>query len=219
LNLKNVRKFDPSLYLVTDRVLAKGRPVEFIVEQAVKGGVTMVQLREKDCPTLDFVNLAILLKNLLVSYHIPLIINDRLDIALASDADGLHIGQQDMPYPIARRILGKDRIIGVSVENVDQAKEAEKSDMDYIGLSPIFLTGTKPELANALGLEGIRKIASFSKHCMVAIGGINAENAAEVLKAGATGLAVVSAIVSADDPKKAAREIRQEIDKFKNTGK
>jgi len=207
--------FDPSLYLVTDRSLAKGRPIEFIVEQAVKGGVTMVQLREKNCSTLDFVNLAILLKKLLATYRIPLVINDRLDITLASDADGLHIGQQDMPYVIARKILGKDKIIGLSVENIDQAKEIDKFDLDYIGLSPVFVTGTKPELANSLGLEGVRKIASFSRHCMVAIGGINAKNAAEVLKAGATGIAVVSAIVSADDPMNAAREIRQEVDKFK----
>jgi thiamine-phosphate pyrophosphorylase len=211
--------FDPSLYLVTDRSLAKGRPIEFIVEQAVKGGVTMVQLREKNCSTLDFVNLAILLKKLLAPYRIPLVINDRLDITLASDADGLHIGQQDMPYAIARKILGKDKIIGLSVENIDQAKEIDKFDVDYIGLSPVFVTGTKPELANSLGLEGVRKIASFSRHCMVAIGGINATNAAEVLKAGATGIAVVSAIVSADDPMNAAREIRQEVDKVKKSGK
>jgi thiamine-phosphate pyrophosphorylase len=211
--------FDPSLYLVTDRSLAKGRPIEFIVEQAVKGGVTMVQLREKNCSTLDFVNLAILLKKLLAPYRIPLVINDRLDITLASNADGLHIGQQDMPYVIARKILGKDKIIGLSVENIDQAKEIDKFDVDYIGLSPVFVTGTKPELANSLGLEGVRKIASFSRHCMVAIGGINATNAAGVLKAGATGIAVVSAIVSADDPMNAAREIRQEVDKVKKSGK
>jgi thiamine-phosphate pyrophosphorylase len=211
--------FDPSLYLVTDRSLAKGRPIEFIVEQAVKGGVTMVQLREKNCSTLDFVNLAILLKKLLAPYRIPLIINDRLDITLASDADGLHIGQEDMPYDIARKILGKNKIIGLSVEDINQAKEAERFDVDYTGLSPVFVTGTKPELADALGLEGVRKIASFSRHCMVAIGGINAKNAAEVLKAGATGIAVVSAIVSADDPMDAAREIRKEVDKFKKSGK
>jgi thiamine-phosphate pyrophosphorylase len=214
-----VRKFDPTLYLVTDRVLSKGRPVEFIVEQAVKGGVTMVQLREKDCSTLDFINLAVMLKKLLASYGVPLIINDRLDVALASDADGLHIGQEDMPYAIARRLIGKDKIIGLSVENVDQAKEANQLDVDYIGLSPVFVTGTKPELVNALGLDGIRSIASFSKHCMVAIGGVHSGNAAAILKAGANGLAVVSAIVSADDPMMAAREIRQTIDKFKYSGK
>ena len=207
--------FDPSLYLVTGRPLAKGRPIEYIVEQAIKGGVTMVQLREKDCSTLDFVNLANLLKRLLHANHIPLIINDRLDIALACDADGLHIGQNDMPYSVARRIFGKDKIIGLTVENIEQAKDANLLDVDYIGLSPVFATDTKSDLNPPLGLDGIRQIAAFSKHTMVAIGGINKNNAALVLQSGATGLAVVSAIVSAPDPMKAAHEIRQEVDRFK----
>ncbi|MBN1408490.1 MAG: thiamine phosphate synthase [Calditrichaceae bacterium] len=214
-----MKEFDPALYLVTDQKLSKGRPVEYIVEQAVKGGVSMVQLREKDCSTLDFVSMAIQLKKLLTSYHVPLIINDRLDVALASDADGLHIGQDDMPYVIARKIFGYGKIIGLSVENMEQAKEANKLDVDYIGLSPVFVTGTKPELVNALGLAGVREITSFSKHKAIAIGGISAQNAADVLRAGATGLAVVSAISSADDPMKAANEIRQKVDEFRNTGK
>jgi len=214
-----MKNFDPSLYLVTDRLLAKGRPIEFIVEQALKGGVTMVQLREKNCSIPDFINLAVRLKKILAPFHIPLIINDRLDIALASDADGLHIGQQDMPYAIARKILGKEKIIGLSVENITQAKDANELDVAYIGLSPVFVTDTKTELVNALGLEGVCEIASFSKHCMVAIGGINARNVVDVLQAGATGIAVVSAIVSADDPMMAAREIREKIDKFKNAEK
>lgn len=212
-----MKNFDPALYLVTDRMLSKGRPVELIVMQAVKGGVTMVQLREKESTTLDFVNLAKKLKRLLTPLHIPLIINDRLDVALAADADGLHIGQQDMPYSIARKLLGNDKIIGLSVENVDQAKEANKMDVNYIGLSPVFVTGTKPELVHALGLEGVREIAALSRHIRVAIGGINATNAAAVLQAGVHGLAVVSAICSSDNPMKAALEIRQEIDQFKNT--
>jgi len=212
-----VKNFDPALYLVTDRLLSRERPIEFIVEQAVKGGVTMVQLREKNCSTLEFVKLAISLKKLLAHFRVPLIINDRLDVALASDADGLHIGQEDMPCNIARKILGNDKIIGLSVESFDQALEANNLDVDYIGISPVFVTGTKPELTSALGLAGIRKISGVSKHPVVAIGGINAKNAAEVLMAGADGLAVVSAIVSADDPMKAARELRKIIDIFKNT--
>jgi len=212
-----VKNFDPALYLVTDRLLSRERPIEFIVEQAVKGGVTMVQLREKNCSTLEFVKLAISLKKLLAHFRVPLIINDRLDVALASDADGLHIGQEDMPCNIARKILGNDKIIGLSVESFDQALEANNLDVDYIGISPVFVTGTKPELTSALGLAGIRKISSVSKHPVVAIGGINAKNAAEVLMAGADGLAVVSAIVSADDPMKAARELRKIIDIFKNS--
>ncbi len=210
-----LKPFDPSLYLVTDRPLSKGRPIEFIVEQAIKGGVTMVQLREKECSTLDFVNLANLLRKLLDNYHIPLIIDDRLDIVLACNADGLHIGQHDMPYPVARKILGKDKIIGLTVESIEQAREANRLDVDYIGLSPIFATSTKTDLNAPLGLDGIRQIAAFSKHSMVAIGGINRYNAADVLKAGATGLAVVSAVVSAPDPMIAAREIMQEVDKIK----
>ncbi len=212
-----MKNFDPALYLVTDRLLSRERPIEFIVEQAVKGGVTMVQLREKNCSTLEFVKLAISLKKLLAHFRVPLIINDRLDVALASDADGLHIGQEDMPCNIARKILGNDKIIGLSVESFDQALEANNLDVDYIGISPVFVTGTKPELTSALGLAGIRKISGVSKHPVVAIGGINAKNAAEVLMAGADGLAVVSAIVSADDPMKAARELRKIIDIFKNT--
>lgn len=214
-----MKKFDPILYLVTDQGLSRGRPVEYIVEQAVKGGVTMVQLREKESSTLDFVNRALRLKKMLAPRNIPLIINDRLDVALASDADGLHIGQDDMPYPLARKLLGKDKIIGLSVENIEQAKDANKVDVDYIGLSPVFVTGTKPELLKALGLKGVREIAGVSKHIMMAIGGINAQNAADVLNAGASGLAVVSAISSADDPLKAAYEIRREIDKFKSKQK
>ncbi|MGQ9620711.1 MAG: thiamine phosphate synthase [Bacteroidales bacterium] len=212
-------KFDPSLYLVTDRSLAKGRPLGYIVEQAIKGGVTMVQLREKDCTARTFVNIALQLKKLLVSYNIPLIINDRLDIVLASDADGLHIGQQDMPYEIARKILGRRKIIGLTVESVEQAREANKFDVDYIGLSPVFTTDTKSDLGPPLGIEGIREIASFSEHIMVAIGGINVNNTFDVLNAGANGVAVVSAIVSADEPMKAAYEIKQEIERFKRSVK
>lgn len=203
--------FDLSLYLVTDQSLSKGRSVEWIVEQAVLGGVTMVQLREKDTSTLDFLNKAVALKKLLTPYGIPLIINDRLDIALAADADGLHIGQSDMPYHIARQILGYDKIIGLSVETIAQAEEANLLDVDYIGLSPVFSTNTKTDINTPLGLEGIATIASFSCHPMVAIGGINVENTPSILKAGAHGVAVVSAIVSADDVKAATQQLKEVI--------
>jgi thiamine-phosphate pyrophosphorylase len=206
-----MKNFDLSLYLVTDHALSKGRPVAWIVEQAVMGGVTMVQLREKNISTRDFLNKAIDLKKLLTPYGIPLIINDRLDIALAADADGLHIGQSDMPYHIARQILGNDKIIGLSVETIAQAKEANLLDVDYIGLSPVFSTNTKTDINTPLGLEGIAIIASFSRHPMVAIGGINAENTPAILKAGAHGVAVVSAIVSAEDVKEAARQLKKVI--------
>jgi thiamine-phosphate pyrophosphorylase len=205
-------KIDLRLYLVTDRSLSKGRSLEWIVEEAVKGGVTMVQLREKDCTTRQFIEQASKLKTLLQPYNVPLIINDRIDVALAVDAEGLHIGQSDMPYHIARNILGYSKIIGLSVETVLQAREANALDVDYIGISPVFSTTTKTDVNAALGLEGIQEIATFTKHPMVGIGGISVLNAKTVIAAGAQGVSVVSAIVSANDPAMAARSIRTQID-------
>ena len=198
---------DVSLYLVTDRGLSKGRTHEFIVKEAVKGGVTMVQLREKDVTTREFFQLAKRLKKSLSPLGVPLIINDRLDIALAVDAEGLHVGQSDLPYEVARKILGPDKIIGLSVETIEQARLANELDVDYIGLSPVFSTPTKTDTSKPLGLEGIREIAKFTKHKTVAIGGINSTNASEIIKSGADGIAVVSAIVLADDPRLAAAEL------------
>jgi thiamine-phosphate pyrophosphorylase len=205
--------FDISLYLVTDRSLSKGRSLEWIVEEAVKGGVTMVQLREKVCSTNDFIDIAISLKKIVKLYNVPLIINDNIAVVIAADADGLHIGQKDMPYKKAREILGYNKIIGLSVETVEQAKEANLLDVDYIGISPVFFTGTKTDTRPPLGLKGICEIASFTKHPVVGIGGINADNANAVIEAGANGVAVVSAIVSADNPSTAALIIKQKMKK------
>jgi thiamine-phosphate pyrophosphorylase len=203
--------FDLSLYLVTDRTLSQGRDIEWIVKEAVEGGVTMVQLREKDCSTRDFIELAIRLKKSLLSHHIPLIINDRLDVALAADADGLHIGQSDMPYQMARHLFGKNKIIGLSVENMEQARQANSIDVDYIGISPVFNTATKTDTSAPFGLEGIREVMSFSNHPAVAIGGVNLLNTANIMEAGSNGIAVVSAICSANDPKQAALELKKII--------
>lgn len=206
-----MRPFDLSLYLVTDRSLSFGRPLNTIVEEAVKGGVTMVQLREKDCSSREFYDIAIQLKKLLLPYHVPLIINDRLDIALACDADGLHIGQSDIPYSVARKLLGNDKIIGLSVENLQDAIDANNMDVDYIGISPVFGTPTKTDTSQPLGLEGTRAITAISKHPSVGIGGINISNAADIIQAGANGIAVVSAIMSAEDPQRAAEELKKQI--------
>jgi len=203
--------FDISLYLVTDRSLSKGRSIEWIVEEAVKGGVTMVQLREKECNTNDFIEIAIGLKKILKFYDVPLIINDRIDIVLATDADGLHIGKKDMPYCKARKILGYNKIIGISVETIEQAKEANLLDVDYIGISPVFDTRTKLDISAPLGLDGVHKIALFSKHPIVGIGGINAGNANDVIKAGANGVAVVSTIISSENVKQAAIDLKKVI--------
>lgn len=203
--------FDLSLYLVTDRSLSLGRDMVWIVEEAVKGGVTLVQLREKNCSTRQFVELATRLKQTLVPYKVPLIINDRLDVALAADADGLHIGQSDMPYQMARRLLGYEKIIGLSVENIMQAQEANNLDVDYIGISPVFITSTKADTAQPFGLEGIRQVMAVTRHRAVAIGGINSNNATAIMQSGVNGIAVVSAICSANNPREAASELKNLI--------
>lgn len=210
------KSLDLSLYLVTDPQVAEGNSFLEVIENAVKGGVTLVQLREKDCSSREFYDKALAIKHLLSSYDVPLIINDRLDIALAVDADGLHIGQEDIPYDVARKILGPDKIIGLSVENKTDALWANKLDIDYIGISPVFSTPTKIDTAPALGLEGSRLINSISKHPSVGIGGIHLQNAASIIASGSDGISVVSAIMMAKDPFRAAQELKQIILKAKD---
>ncbi|EGJ71364.1 Thiamine-phosphate pyrophosphorylase [Bacteroides coprosuis DSM 18011] len=210
------KSLDLSLYLVTDPQVAEGNSFLEVIEDAVKGGVTLVQLREKDCSSREFYDKALAIKHLLSSYDVPLIINDRLDIALAVDADGLHIGQEDIPYDVARKILGPDKIIGLSVENKTDALRANKLDIDYIGISPVFSTPTKIDTAPALGLEGSRLINSISKHPSVGIGGIHLQNAASIIASGSDGISVVSAIMMAKDPFRAAQELKQIILKAKD---
>jgi len=197
------------IYLVADRTACLGRPVEEVILAAVKGGVSIVQLREKDVSTRFFIEEAQRIKELLAPYDVPLIINDRIDIALAVDADGVHIGQEDMPYPVARRLLGRSKIIGLSVETEAQVKEAETFDVDYISVSAVFPTPTKTDVKHVWGLEGLKRVKTLSRHKVVAIGGINSHNAAEVIQAGADSIAVVSAICSAEDPEVAARQLKE----------
>lgn len=206
------------LYLVTDRKLAGERDLEWIVKEAVEGGCTIVQLREKHTPTGEFVNLAKRLKSALKQYNVPLIINDRIDVALASDADGVHIGQSDMPYDIARRLLGPDKIIGLSIENFDQLEEANKLDLDYVAASPVFGTPTKTDTARPWGLEGLSEFNRRSKHPTVAIGGMNENTIGDVISCGTDGVAVVSAIVAAQSPKEASLQLRKIVDdEYKRT--
>ena len=204
------KRFDKSslrLYLVTDRGLAAGRDIREIAVGAARGGATMVQLREKHLDTDSFIRLATDLKKALAPLGVPLIINDRVDVALASGADGVHIGQSDMPYEAARRLLGPDKIIGLSVENMDQVLEANSLDVDYIGVSPVFATPTKTDTALPFGLDGLRQASELSIHPTVAIGGMNKSNARDAIRSGAQGVALVSAIVCAPDPEEAAREL------------
>ncbi len=199
------------VYLVTDRGLCRNRSLQDIVLQAVQGGAAYVQLREKDLSTRGFVEEAIRIKKLLAPYHVPLIINDRIDVALASGADGIHIGQEDMPYATARMLMGEKAIIGLSVETWEDVETAEKLAVDYIGVSPVFATPTKTDTKEPWGLEGLKKIKAFSHHPLVAIGGINEMNARAVVSAGADCLAVVSAICAADNPEAATRKILELI--------
>lgn len=196
------------LYLVTDRDLSLERSLEEVVSEAVRGGVTMVQLREKDAATGEFIELAGRLMKILTPLGIPLIINDRVDVALAVDADGVHIGQSDMPYETARRLLGPDKIIGLSVENMDDLIKANSLDVDYVGISPVYSTPTKTDTAEPFGLEGLRKAVNMSKHPTVAIGGMNAGTIADVMAAGTDGVAVVSAICSAENIREAAAQLK-----------
>jgi thiamine-phosphate pyrophosphorylase len=200
------------LYLVTDQtsVACAGgqRSLTDVVAAAVQGGVTCVQLREKHLPTRDFYAQACLLKNLLTPLGIPLVINDRIDIALACGAEGVHLGQSDMPVHEARRLLPPEVFIGWSVETmVDVAKSAELP-VDYLGVSPVFATPTKTDTSAPWGLDGLRAVRTATSLPLVAIGGIHSGNAREVMQAGADGLAVVSAICAAPDPCAAAQTLK-----------
>ena len=206
---------DLSLYLVTDRDLSLGRSTVDIVRAAVAGGVTCVQLREKNRPTRQFMAEARAVRDLLAGTATTLIINDRIDVALAVGADGVHLGQSDMSVADARRVAGANMLIGVSAECVEDAVRAQAQGADYVGISPVFPTPTKTDAGPPLGLEGVRRIRAAVSLPLVGIGGIGPGNAAEVIRAGCDGVAVVSAIVSAADPGRAAAELRTIIDSAK----
>jgi thiamine-phosphate pyrophosphorylase len=205
------RTIDYSLYLVTDRKLSLGRSLLEVIKPAVDGGVTVVQLREKEVDSREFYREAMGIKEFLESRDIPLIINDRLDIALAIDAAGVHLGQEDLPIDVARKILGPGKVIGASVFTPDEALQAETMGADYLGLSPIFVTATKPELMNQIGLEGIGPIRRVTRLPLIGIGSMNETNACSVIRAGLDGVAVVSAICCKPDVCAAAEKIMQEI--------
>lgn len=202
---------DYTLYLCTDRELMSTDTLEKAVEEAILGGVTMVQLREKDCSSKEFYETALRIKKITDAYEVPLLINDRVDIALAVDADGVHIGQSDLPVKIARKILGKDKIIGVSARNVAQALEAEQNGADYLGVGAMYATGTKKD-AKVTSREELLKIRQAVKIPIVVIGGINQKTLSNFKGIGINGLAVVSAVIAAEDIKAAAAEM---VRKFK----
>ncbi|AEB76672.1 thiamine phosphate synthase [Clostridium botulinum] len=195
------------LYLITDRSFLNGRSLADCVEDAIKGGATMVQVREKNISTRKFFNIAKEVQNVTSKYNIPLLINDRIDIALAINADGVHLGQSDMSIDIARKILGPNKIIGISAGNINEAKEAENNGADYVGLGAVFFTGTKRDIDEPIGLKGLNEITKNINIPSVAIGGINKENAKSVLETGVNGISVISAILNKDNIKQAAEEL------------
>jgi thiamine-phosphate pyrophosphorylase len=179
-----------------------------VVAAAVQGGVTCVQLREKQLGTADFLAQAQALKALLAPRNIALVINDRVDVALACGAEGVHLGQSDMPVQDARRLLPLDVFIGWSVESMEDVTRSAVLPVDYLGVSPIFATPTKTDTKTPWGLHGLQQVRAATALPLVAIGGLHAGNALEVLRAGADGLAMVSALCSADDPRVAAAILR-----------
>jgi len=201
------------LYIITDEVLAKGRSHAEIARAAIAGGADVIQLRDKSASSRKLYETAKVIRELTRQAHIPFIVNDRLDIALACDADGLHVGQEDLPAPLARRLLGPDRILGVSATTLEQALQAERDGADYLGVGPVFeARGTKPDAGEPLGLDLVRSVHRHCQKPIVAIGGINHENVGRVIKAGADAAAVISAVVAAEDIEEAVRSLRKAVE-------
>lgn len=200
-------KIDYSIYLVTDRDLMSTKTLEEAVEEAIKGGCTLVQLREKECSSLDFYTTAINIKRITDKYKVPLLINDRLDIALAVDAAGVHIGQSDLPCSVVRKIVGDDKIIGVSAGTLENAIKAENDGADYIGVGAMYATGTKKD-AKHTSMDELKKIRENIDIPIVVIGGINKERIKDFKNTDIDGLAIVSAIISQKDIYAATNELK-----------
>ena len=201
-------KVDYSLYLVTDRRLMRTQTLTEAVKQAILGGCTMVQLREKDSSSQAFFQQAQEVKRITEQYQVPLIINDRVDIALAVKATGIHIGQNDIPVSIVRELIGKDMLLGVSVSSAEEAGQAMEDGADYLGVGAMFPTGTKRDAA-MVSMEELRRIRRITNLPIVVNGGINRDNAGKFRPMGIDGLAVVSAIIGQLDIRKAAEEMKK----------
>lgn len=199
--------FDYTLYLVTDRQLMSCDSLTEAVEQAILGGCTMIQLREKELSSLEFYNQAVAVKQVTDKYHIPLIINDRIDIAMAVQATGVHIGQHDLPAAAVRKVIGENMLLGVSASSIAEAIQAQQDGADYLGVGAMFPTGTKTD-ADSVSMEELQKIRAAVSLPIVVIGGINKGNAGRFKPMGIDGLAVVSAIIAQSDIKAAAAELK-----------
>lgn len=205
-----MKSIDYSLYLVTDNKNKTTEEFLNIIEEAIKGGVTLVQLREKSSTTKDFYDLALKVKKITSKYNIPLIINDRIDIAIAIDADGIHVGQDDMPCSIVREIIGDNKILGVSASTIEEAIKAQEDGANYIGTGAIFPTSTKDD-APKITKNDLKKITESIKIPTIAIGGITLKNMKNLSDSGINGISVVSAIMDSEDPKKTSENLKKEF--------
>lgn len=203
-------KIDYSLYLVSNRDNKTEKEFLNTIEEAIMGGVSIIQLREKETPTGEFFKIAIKLKQLCSKYDIPLIINDRLDIALAIDADGIHVGQSDMPATIARKIIGDEKILGVSAATVDHAITAEKDGADYIGAGSIFPTKTKD--ADCISIDCLKEIIGKVNIPVVAIGGLEENNINFLANTNISGISIVSAIMNSNNPKLSSQKLKKKFE-------
>ncbi|MGI6559413.1 MAG: thiamine phosphate synthase [Limnochordia bacterium] len=204
-------KVDYTLYAITDDAMAP-ELLPRAVEEAILGGATIVQLRKKNITTREYLHLAQAVKEATDRHGIPLIINDRLDIALAVDAAGLHVGDDDLPVDVARRLLGPTKILGVSADSPEKAKTAEAQGATYLGVGAVYPTPSKADAGPPIGLSGLSQVIQAASLPVVAIGGINLANCYEVRKQGAAGMAVISALFGAPDIKSAAAELRRAWD-------
>ncbi|WP_105386421.1 thiamine phosphate synthase [Neorhizobium alkalisoli] len=210
-----MKAFDLSVYLVLDPQLCHSLGMVQTARLAVEGGVTMVQLRDKQASTAQMIETGQALKAVLASSGIPLIVNDDVEAAIAIGAEGVHVGQSDMGAAVTRQRVGQAMILGVSVETEELARQVDPSIVDYVGIGPVFATPTKPDHKRPIGFDGLARIVAAASVPAVAIGGLKAEHAGKALAAGAQGIAVVSAICGQQDPKQAARRIAEEIKKVR----
>ncbi|HPO82591.1 MAG TPA: thiamine phosphate synthase [bacterium] len=203
---------DLKLYVITDEKVGLGRSHIFLAEEALKGGATVIQLRDKEKSGRELYRIGVRIRELTRRYKALFIVNDRLDIAMAVGADGVHLGAEDLPVSVARRIAGENFLIGASVSSPEEALLAEKEGADYISAQSIFKTSSK-ENVKIIGLEGLRSIVNVSSLPVIAIGGIDKDNVKDVIRNGAKGIAVISAAVSKEDVKKAVEELRESLKK------
>lgn len=201
---------DFKLYVIIDRKTCGERDIVYVAKEAVAGGADAIQLRDKETSARELIKCGLAIRKLTRKARVLFVINDRPDIARAVDADGVHLGQDDLPIEVARSILGRNKIIGLSTHSLMQAKEAQKNGADYIGVGPIYATPTKPEY-NAVGTDLIKKVKDAIKIPFVAIGGIDSSNIDEVLAAGATRIAVVRAVCGAENIRSAARYLKERL--------